>query len=88
MTDRHEWERLDLIKRQRSFQESVQPIIKLKADFYAMRLPKILLHKDGLMETIWECTDEEKKMLKDTDEMILAMARAYGLEELKHKGSA
>ncbi len=67
--------------RHRAFMEAIQPILKAKSRVVMFDMPKFIMHKDGLVETIPpELTDAQKAILAQYDELIAYSARQHGLD--------
>lgn len=58
---------------------AIQPFLKIKSDIMLGKVPKMTLHPDGRLESVYEWTEEEKKAFAQVDELIADMVRRYGL---------
>lgn len=62
-----------------AYQEAIRPFIKLRCDLMRFKIPKMTIHSDGQMETVYEWTEEEKKQQAQLDELIAYEAQRVGL---------
>ena len=64
-----------------AYRDAIQPLIKLKTDFYLAKIPRIIRHADGRIESIYDWSEEERKAFAQVDALIADVARRQGLTQ-------
>lgn len=62
-----------------AYRTAIQPFLKIKSDIMLGKIPKMTLHPDGRLESVYEWTEEEKKAFAQVDELIADVAKRHGL---------